>query len=105
MLGPVEYNGLTVVELQYLQTGSNAQEYHNFWTREASGVVWLPATELKGHDIIGRRLDGDSREMDRWYTENIGMVRFTDDLELVTFSGIVATEQTTWTGVKALFIQ
>ena len=177
VLGPVEYNGLTVVELQYLQTGANAQEYHNFWTREAGGVTWLhgawnasgfsatydppilyieaplyqglvwttvfgyngepseatyevfeegdttvpmgtfyaygigaaepplPAGQLAGYDLLGRRLDGGTREASRWYTENIGMIRYLASFELVSFSGSVATEQTTWTGVKALFIQ
>ena len=176
VLGPVEYNGLTVVELQYLETSGGTQEFHNFWTQEAGGVTWLhgawnasgfsatydppilyieaplyqglvwttifgyngepseatyevfeegdttvpmgtlyaygigaaeplPAGEHAGYDMLGRRLDGGTREASRWYTENIGTIRGMGGYELVSFSGTVATEQTTWSGVKALFIQ
>ena len=65
----------------------------------------MAAGQLAGFDLLGRRLDGDTREASRWYTENIGMIRYLGSFELVSFSGTVATEQTTWTEVKALFIQ
>lgn len=174
-LGPVEFNDLTVVELQHIETGPNAQEYHNFWTQDADGDTWLhgawnadgfssvydppilyidaplalgntwttefgwdgvlyeiayevqeegettvplgvfyaygigaiepPAlTKSRTHDMMGRRLDGVSREASRWHTEGIGEIRGSDGYELVEFSGSVATESASWSGIKALFV-
>ncbi|MBD3221068.1 hypothetical protein GF314_07465 [bacterium] len=40
-LGPADLGGLTVFELRHVETGSNAQEYHNYWTRDDGGDTWL----------------------------------------------------------------
>lgn len=178
VLGPIEYNGLTTVEMQYVQTGANAQEYHNFWTQGDDGVTWLhgawnadgfsatydpPILYIESplylglvwttefgyngeiyemtyevleegdttvpmgvlyaygiggpsrsrlpvagghadHDPLGRRLTDQSRSTDRWLTENIGLIRDESGFELVSFYGSVAVASTTWTAVKALFV-
>lgn len=172
-LGPVEYNGLIAVELQHVQTGYGAQEYHNYWTREDDGDTWLhgawnadgfaatydppilyvdaplflghvwttefgmngttyeityevveagettvplgvlygygisavqplPAMDAGNHDLLGRRRDA-GREAGRWLSEGIGMIRTAWGLELASFSGTVAVETITWSGIRALF--
>jgi hypothetical protein len=174
VLGPVDWDGLTVVELKHVETGPGAQEYHNFWIRDDDGRTWLhgawnasgfgaiydppilyiDATLALGHswitefgldgtlyeltyavfeagettvplgvlfaygigavepprigenaayDLLGRRLDGASREASRWYSEGIGLIRTFEGLELAEFSGSVAYEVATWSGIKALF--